>query len=235
MKLNRILAVIAAAAALAACNNQPTPGSTASVNGAAAASTAEPGAVTPSAALIEAKTKGFSVGSLMSAHTSYIFFDAQCSHCGHLWEAAKPLQGQTRFVWIPVGLLNKASIAQGATILAAKDPAASMNEHEKLLSARQGGITADASLTTLQGVVTANTEVLKSFGIKSIPYTYGMNALTGKVVVLEGSMSTAELAAKLGLSVSVIGPVTASADAATRNPAVSSAAAPAPAPAAQSE
>ena len=41
---------------------------------------------------IAAQAKGFTVGSMMSAATVYVFFDAQCPHCGHLWEASLPFK-----------------------------------------------------------------------------------------------------------------------------------------------
>jgi thiol:disulfide interchange protein DsbG len=83
----------------------------------------------------------------MSKRTVYIFFDAQCPHCAMLWESAKPLKSQAKFVWIPVGLLNAASTAQGATLLAAGDPVAAMDEHETSMRAGRGGISAAATPT----------------------------------------------------------------------------------------
>lgn len=210
MKFKSLLLALAVTATLAACSDgAASRAPSAGAQPADAAASLPAGATTPTVALIEAGTKGFSAGSMMSAQTFYVFFDAQCSHCGHLWEAFKPLQSQIRVVWIPVGILNKASTAQGATLLAAKDPVALMNEHEKLLSARQGGITADASLSELQAVVGKNTEVLKSFGVTSIPYVFGTNAKTGETVTVTGSLPTEALAAKLGLTLSASAPTPA--------------------------
>ena len=64
-------------------------------------------------AAIEAEAKGFTVGSTMSTRTVYVFFDPQCPHCAVLWQAAKPLKSQAKFVWIPVGIINKTSVAPG--------------------------------------------------------------------------------------------------------------------------
>lgn len=188
-----LLIALLAAAAFAGCT-QPSGNAPAS-SSQAAAPAAE---ATPAA--IATKAKGFTAGSLMSARTTYVFFDAQCPHCATLWEAAKPLQSQMKFVWIPVGVLNKASIAQGATILGAKDPVATMNEHESLLQARRGGITADTDLKDHQEAVNQNTELLRSFGVGSIPYVVGTHATTGEIVRIGGSMPTAALAARLGLT-----------------------------------
>ncbi len=116
-----------------------------------------------------------------------------------LWVAAKPLQNQAKFVWIPVGILNKASTSQGATILGAKDPASAMDQHEASLGARTGGITADTSLTELQAVVGKNTELLKSFNVSSIPFTVTANPTTGETIQFTGGAPTDMLAARLGL------------------------------------
>ena len=61
-------------------------------NAAAPAATAAPAAA-PSGNAYEAASKGtgFTVGNMMAVRQIYVFFDPQCPHCGHLWEAAKPL------------------------------------------------------------------------------------------------------------------------------------------------
>lgn len=137
----------------------------------------------------------------MSARTVYVFFDAQCPHCGALWNAAKPLRSQARFVWIPVGIINASSTAQGATLLAAADPVAAMDEHETSLLAKQGGISAAANLDAQKASVAKNTELMTRFGFASIPTIVGTHAQTGALVTQEGSMPTAALANLLGLQV----------------------------------
>jgi thiol:disulfide interchange protein DsbG len=184
-------ALIAASLLLSACKDAPDPGKPA----AAAASTPV------SVAAVAAEAKGFSVGSAMSARTVYVFFDPQCPHCTALWEAAKPLKSQARFVWIPVGLLNASSTAQGATLLAAKDPVAAMDEHEASMTAKGGGISAASGIDAQKADVAKNTELLTRFGFGSIPTIIGNHAETGALVTQEGSMPTAALAGLLGLKV----------------------------------
>lgn len=150
-------------------------------------------------AAIAAEAKGFDVGTQMSARTVYVFFDAQCPHCGALWQAAKPLKSQAKFVWIPVGILNPSSMAQGATLLSAKDPVAAMDEHEASMQARQGGISAASNIDAQKASVARNTELLNRFGFASIPTIVGTHAQTGALVTQEGSMPTAALAFLLGL------------------------------------
>ncbi|MDP2033860.1 MAG: thioredoxin fold domain-containing protein [Polaromonas sp.] len=188
--LPRILAatLIAASLLLAACKDAPD--------------AAKPAAATPvSVAAVAAEAKGFSVGSAMSTRTVYVFFDAQCPHCTALWEAAKPLKSQARFVWIPVGILNPSSTAQGATLLAAKDPVAAMDEHEASMTAKGGGISAASGIDAQKADVAKNTELLTRFGFGSIPTIIGNHAETGALVTQEGAMQTAALAGLLGLKV----------------------------------
>lgn len=184
-------ALIAASLLLAGCKDAADTGKPA----AAAASTPV------SVAAIAAEAKGFSVGSAMSARTVYVFFDAQCPHCTALWEAARPLKSQARFVWIPVGMLNASSTAQGATLLAAKDPVAAMDQHEASMTAKGGGISAASDIEAQKADVAKNTELLTRFGFASIPTIVGNHAETGALVTQEGSMPTAALAGLLGLKV----------------------------------
>ncbi|MDB5891800.1 MAG: DsbC family protein [Polaromonas sp.] len=160
------------------------------------------GASTPlSMEAISAGASGFTVGSAMSARTVYVFFDTQCSHCGALWYAAKPLKSQAKFVWIPVGLLNDASTSQGAALLAASDPVAAMDTHEASLMAKGGGISATGITDAQKDTLRKNTELMNRFGFSSIPTIVGTHAQTGALVKNEGAMSTAALAGLLGLQV----------------------------------
>lgn len=184
-------ALVAASLLLAGCQDAPEAGKPA----------AAPASTPVSVAALAAEAKGFSVGSAVSARTVYVFFDAQCPHCTALWEAAKPLKPQARFVWIPVGILNAASTAQGATLLAAKDPVAAMDEHEASMTAKGGGIQAGSDIDAQKAEVAKNTALLTRFGFASIPTIIGNHAETGALVTQEGAMPTAALAARLGLKV----------------------------------
>lgn len=150
---------------------------------------------------IAAEAKGFNVGSTMSTRVVYVFFDPQCPHCGALWNAARPLKAQARFVWIPVGLLNDKSAAQGAVILNAADPVAAMDRHEASLASQQGGITAMGVTEAQKKVIEQNTALMNRFGFGAVPSIVGKHAQTGEVVTIEGSLPTTALAQRLGLQV----------------------------------
>ena len=189
--------LMGASALLAGCNDAPGSGLTSTTSGApdkAASSQV-------SVAALAAQATGFTAGSPMSARTVYVFFDAQCSHCGALWQAAKPLKSQAKIVWIPVGLLGPASTAQGAALLAASDPVAAMDQHEASLQARQGGISALGNLDAQKAAVASNTKLMTGFGFNSIPVIVATHAQTGSLVTQEGAMPTPALANLLGLQV----------------------------------
>lgn len=152
---------------------------------------------------ISTQAKGFTVGSTMSVRTVYVFFDAQCPHCSALWLAARPLKSQAKFVWIPVGLINPASTSQGAALLAAADPAAAMDQHEASMTGKQGGITASGNLDAQKADVASNTRLMNRFQFGSVPTIVAKHAVTGDLVVQEGSMPTAALANALGLQLPV--------------------------------
>lgn len=182
------VAAVAAILFLGACQDQSnTP-------------TATQASATPvSITAIQAEAKGFSVGVPMSARTVYVFFDPQCPHCTALWDAAKPLKNQIRFLWIPVGILNPSSTAQGATILAASDPESSMDAHEAAMSAHAGGISAKRDIDIQKAAVAQNTQLMNRFGFASIPTLVATHAQTGATIINEGALSTAALAIFLGL------------------------------------
>jgi len=186
-------AVLAAALALAGCKDATAPAAPS-----ATAAKEAPGPLSIEA--IKADATGFTVGSSMSTRTVYVFFDAQCPHCGALWNSAKPLKSQARFVWIPVGIMNKSSTTQGATILAAKDPIAAMEEHEVSLLGQGGGITATSGTDAQQAQIAKNTKLMNRFGFASIPTIVAQHPQTGAVVKNEGSLPTAALAAFLGVA-----------------------------------
>lgn len=171
---------------------------------AAFSATTTASAATPSAAQqayeLAAQGQGFSLGPVMAANTVYVFFDTTCPHCAHLWEAARPLQGRLKFVWMPVGFLRPVSLTQGATILAASDPVAAMSQNETRLMARQGGIAVPADLPEAAvAKVKANTALFEKLRADSVPLVLWRNARTGEYGMQTGAMDTATLSAMVGL------------------------------------
>ena len=175
---------------LAGCSKQDTP-----------AAPAAKAAVAPAQSYdaVAKDGKGFTAGALMSAQTVYVLFDAQCPHCGALWNASLPLQKKVKFVWIPVSLMNPKSTLQGAALLTAANPVDMMTAHEAALLAGSGGMTADANPSAeSQAAIKANTQLFNSLGATSVPYIVAKNA-SGAVVTNSGALQTPALAAFLGV------------------------------------
>ena len=154
----------------------------------------------PSVEIVAAEAKGFTVGAMMNANAVYVFFDAQCPHCAHLWEASVPLHKKAKFVWIPVGLINASSSSQGAALLSAADPGQSMAEHEKSMLAGQGGLSASSSVDpAMADAIKSNTRLFNNLGLESVPFVVARNPRSGLTVTRGGSMATAALAELIGV------------------------------------
>jgi len=197
MNRSRLLlpVLLAVTLALGACSKTKEAGSSSSP-----AASADQGKRTPTVEIVASEGKGFAVGSMMSTTTVYVFFDPQCPHCGHLWNAAVPLQKKAKFVWMPVGLINPTSSAQGATLLSAADPVQAMTEHEKSLLAGSGGIGGGSNLTDeAKQAVVSNTKLFNNLGLEGVPFTIVKNARTGQMVTRGGSMETPALAQLIGV------------------------------------
>lgn len=150
---------------------------------------------------VAAQAKGFTVGALMSANPVYVFFDPQCPHCGHLWQASVPLHKQVKFVWVPIAFSHRSpSVEQGAALLAAANPVQQMNEHEALLLAGKGGMSTSNSVPSdLNAAIKSNTAMLNTYAIESVPFLVGKNVKTGELVTHNGALDTGRLAAMLGV------------------------------------
>jgi thiol:disulfide interchange protein DsbG len=175
---------------LGACQDKP----------AGSAPQAAAGSAPVSIDAIAAEAKGFNVGSAMSTRTVYVFFDPQCPHCAVLWQSARPLKPQARFVWIPVALLNDKSAPQGAALLSAGDPQSTMDQHEASITAKQGGIGAMGVTDEQKAWVQQNTKLFNRFGFGSVPTVVAKHAQSGELVTIEGALPPAALAQRLGLT-----------------------------------
>lgn len=160
----------------------------------------------PSTALqnITSNVSGFKVGNDLAQKSVVVFFDAQCPHCKHLWENVQPLvrENKVKFVWVPVGLLSRASFTQGAAILSDKDPVAKMIEHENLFNpqAQQMGLTAPDITPEMQKTIEKNTAIARSLmnsENQGVPLIVGRSSKTGEVWVKSGAISADELVGRL--------------------------------------
>ncbi|KWU19161.1 thioredoxin domain-containing protein [Burkholderia cenocepacia] len=191
------LAIVAAAAAssLTACDSKaPTAG--------AAQTVVAPELTAAQAydAIIKSGT-GFAVGAADAKQTVYVFFDPQCPHCAHLWQAAQPLLDSVKFVWMPVGLLSRASAPQGATIIGAADPVKAMNENEQSIADQGNGITANSdAVSRLSAKVDMNSELFKKAASPDDGVPFIVTKVGGAVRIKSGALPTDQLKEFLGLT-----------------------------------
>ena len=153
---------------------------------------------------ILSNVSGFKVGNDLASNVVVIFFDSQCPHCKHLWENIQPLvkENKLKFVWVPVGMLSRASYTQGAAILSDKDPVAKMIEHEKSFNpqAQQMGITATDISAEMQKAIEKNTATARQLmngENQGVPLIVGRSVKTGEVWVKSGAISAEELVSRL--------------------------------------
>jgi thiol:disulfide interchange protein DsbG len=149
---------------------------------------------------VSTKAKGFTVGSSTSANTVYVMFDAQCPHCGHLWQTTQPLLGKAKFVWIPIAILNPKSAPQGATLLGASDPEQAMVAHEASLMQGKGGTIVMGGMSpAMAAALKGNTDIFNQLKVESVPFILAKNARTGEVVSTLGALETKVLAEFIGV------------------------------------
>lgn len=148
---------------------------------------------TPSMAAARKFATGFETGDVTSPRHVVVFFDPQCPHCGMFWGEAKKLAKDAHFTWVPVSILNRTSMVQGAAILSSATPVATMDEHESKLLARAGGITAGPASPQMKAAIERNTQVLESFGARGVPFIMGINEKTGALFAESRGMPADQL------------------------------------------
>jgi thiol:disulfide interchange protein DsbG len=161
-----------------------------------------PGVSNPAAALEQVSTqgKGFTVGSAASANTVYVMFDAQCPHCGHLWQTTQPLWGKLKFVWLPVAILNPKSAPQGAVLLGAPHPEEAMASHEASILAGKGGTIVMGTMSpAMAAAIKGNTDLFNQLKVESVPFILAKQVRTGEAVSTVGALETKALAEFLGV------------------------------------
>ena len=203
----RLASALMVAIGLVACGDggsgnaqKSAPAATAAPSPAPSGSAPAAPAATSDAYAEAAKGSGFTAGNMMAVKQIYVFFDPQCPHCGHLWEAAKPLSNQLRMVWMPVGFIAPKSTTQGAALLASSDPVAAMDAHENSLLAKQGGMIPPDNLPAdLTEKVKANTKLWQKLGGEAVPFVVFKNPQTGQAGTFAGSIDTEGLKKLAGI------------------------------------
>jgi thiol:disulfide interchange protein DsbG len=159
-------------------------------------------AVAPSQILdtLVEKGKGFTAGATGSTTVVYALFDPSCGHCAALWQASKSLVN-VKFVWIPVSIMRPhgRSTRQGAALLTSPKAVELMDSHEASVLAGTGGLSVENVTPESEAAIEANTKMFADIGLEGVPFIVAKNAKTGQVVTNAGAMTTAALAAWLGV------------------------------------
>ena len=193
------LMMLASTLTLTACDKAETPPA------AAQSETAAPPAASGEVTFDQFEAaKGFTVGtgpSIMAQTNAYVLFDPQCPHCADLWNNSKPLQGQAKMKWIPVGFLNSKSKTQAAVLLEAENPAELMNKYEAEMAARGSSSVLDGSPSKeALEQVERNTEILRQSRAQSVPAIFYRNPKNaGNMAMVTGSAPTESIAGLLGV------------------------------------
>ena len=143
--------------------------------------------------LITGKMHGFQSGNAKSATAIIVVFDPQCPHCGRVWVESQRLNQEVHFAWMPVPLMNKDSLVQGAMLLGTPDPIAFMNTHERLLLENKGGAPLDQALFEKgKALIEVNRQLAVDMKIDVVPMIFHKKA-SGEILMTKGGVRAEEL------------------------------------------
>lgn len=144
-------------------------------------------------ALITSKMHGFQSGNGKSTTAIVVVFDPQCPHCGRVWVESHRLNQEVHFAWMPVPLMNKDSLTQGAMLLGATDPIAFMTAHERLLLDNKGGAPLDQALFEKgKALIEVNRQLAVDVKIDVVPMIFHKKA-SGEILMTKGGVRAEEL------------------------------------------
>ena len=128
--------------------------------------------------------------------TVHVFFDTQCPDCIRLMDRLMPLQDRVVVMYYPIALLNPHCEPQGALILGAKDPYATLVKHHEhfrdkdFRGLRYDGVDLPYEL---RNKVWINTKLHRRSGCRAVPYGVYLNS-KGEYVPFDENLTTDELA-----------------------------------------
>ena len=105
----------------------------------------------------------------------YLFSDPNCPYCNMFWEQARPWveSGKVQLRHIMVGIIREDSPGKSAALLAAKDPAKALQQHEK------AGKASTPPLGTIPEAVRqkleANMALMEEMGLAATPAIFYQN------------------------------------------------------------
>ena len=137
-------------------------------------------------------------GDAKAPRVVYLFSDPNCPYCNLFWEQARPWvkAGKVQLRHIMVGIIRENSPGKSAALLAAKDPAKALAEHEQA-----GKASTLQALTQIPSEVQAkldgNMALMQELGLSATPAIFYRDA-AGNLQTQQGAPSPAALEKLLG-------------------------------------
>lgn len=137
-------------------------------------------------------------GSKQASRVVYAFTDPNCPFCQKFWNDARPWvnAGKVQVRHVMVGILGPTSPGKAAALLAAKDPAALLNQHEQ----RQisGGLQALSPIpAAIRQQLEANAKLMAQLGSAATPTIFYKDE-QGRLQKVQGAPSAEVLSKMMG-------------------------------------
>ncbi|MFJ4389107.1 thiol:disulfide interchange protein DsbG [Pseudomonas soli] len=116
------------------------------------------------------KTAWIQDGKVDAPRTVYLFSDPNCPYCNMFWQQARPWveSGKVQLRHIMVGIIREDSPGKSAALLAAKNPAKALQEHEK--AGKASTLKAlDKVPEAVQKKLEANLALMEELGLAATP------------------------------------------------------------------
>ncbi|MDH0647012.1 thiol:disulfide interchange protein DsbG [Pseudomonas sp. GD03858] len=116
------------------------------------------------------KTAWIQDGKADAPRIVYLFSDPNCPYCNMFWQQARPWvdSGKVQLRHIMVGIIREDSPGKSAALLAAKDPAKALQEHEKAGKASKLKAL-DKVPEAVQKKLEANLALMEELGLAATP------------------------------------------------------------------
>lgn len=128
----------------------------------------------------------------------YLFSDPNCPYCTMFWEQARPWvqAGKVQLRHIMVGIIREDSPGKSAALLASKDPAKALDDHEK--AGKKSTLKALKSIPAdVQAKLDANMRLMDELELSATPAIFYMDD-KGELQQQQGAPSPDKLAKILG-------------------------------------
>jgi thiol:disulfide interchange protein DsbG len=137
-------------------------------------------------------------GSKKAPRVVYVFTDPNCPFCNKFWNEARPWvkADKVQLRHVMVGILGPTSPGKAAALLAAKDPAVALSQHE--LQQTSGGLKPLSPIPAeVHARLDANEKMMAQLGSSATPTIFYKDA-SGRLQKMQGAPSTEMLNQILG-------------------------------------